>query len=381
MKPLTIRTITKRERKKMENGYFFTGFPGFICNQLIREVLKRNQLKGVIYVLVLKGMLDKAKAERQAIINDLGLTEDSFEIIEGDITESSLAIALSDQERLNEKITHVFHLAAIYDLAVQREIAFKINVKGTSNVNDWVVMLPNLERYVYFSTAYIVGTREGILYETELIRPESFKNHYEETKYEAEVLVDNLKGKKPVTIIRPGIVKGHSESGETIKFDGPYFMMNFLDRLKFLPILPRLGSGKAYVNLVPIDYIIQATAYLSFLPEGTGKTYHLTDPNPYQASEIYELMMNELLNRRPVGTFPLPLGKWFLSIKPIRRYLGVEKEALDYFTWMGKFDNTQAANDLKDSGIRCPDFKEGIQSMTAFYVKQKDNPNFQVRIL
>jgi nucleoside-diphosphate-sugar epimerase len=365
----------------MENGYFFTGFPGFICNQLIREVLKRNQLKGVIYVLVLKGMLDKAKAERQAIINDLGLTEDSFEIIEGDITESSLAIALSDQERLNEKITHVFHLAAIYDLAVQREIAFKINVKGTSNVNDWVVMLPNLERYVYFSTAYIVGTREGILYETELIRPESFKNHYEETKYEAEVLVNNLKGKKPVTIIRPGIVKGHSESGETIKFDGPYFMMNFLDRLKFLPILPRLGSGKAYVNLVPIDYIIQATAYLSFLPEGTGKTYHLTDPNPYQASEIYELMMNELLNRRPVGTFPLPLGKWFLSIKPIRRYLGVEKEALDYFTWMGKFDNTHAANDLKDSGIRCPDFKEGIQSMTAFYVKQKDNPNFQVRIL
>ncbi|OLS41884.1 hypothetical protein BTR25_00510 [Bacillus sp. MRMR6] len=77
----------------------------------------------------------------------------------------------------------------------------------------------------------------------------------------------------------------------------------------------------------------------------------------------------------------LTLGKWFLSIKPIRRYLGVEKEALDYFTWMGKFDNTLAANDLKGSGIRCPDFKEGIRPMTAFYLKQKDNPNYQIRIL
>jgi hypothetical protein len=54
-------------------------------------------------------------------------------------------------------------------------------------------------------------------------------------------------------------------------------MMNFLERLKFLPILPRLGKGEAFVNLVPIDYIIQAATYLSFFENGEGKTYHLTD--------------------------------------------------------------------------------------------------------
>ena len=123
--------------------------------------------------------------------------------------------------------------------------------------------LPNLERYIYFSTAYVVGNREGTLYETELIAPERFKNHYEETKYEAEVLVDKLKDEVPITIIRPGIVKGHSHTGETIKFDGPYFIMNFLERLKFFPLIPRLGKGESYVNLVPIDYIIQATTYLA----------------------------------------------------------------------------------------------------------------------
>lgn len=365
----------------MENGYFFTGFPGFICNQLIREVLRQNELKGVIYVLVLQGMMDKARIERQGIITELGLSEDAFVIIEGDITQPLLMITGEEQERIKEKVTHVFHLAAIYDLAVPRDFAFKINVNGTDNVNNWVKGLPNIKRYIYFSTAYVVGEREGTLYETELIRPLSFKNHYEETKYEAEVLVENLKEEIPITIIRPGIVKGHSQTGETIKFDGPYFMMNFLERLKFLPLLPRLGKGDAYVNLVPIDYIIQATTYLSFYEKGSGKTYHLTDPRPYRAAEIYDFMMMELMNKKPKGTLPLSVGKWFLSIRPMRKYLGVEKEALDYFTWMGDFDCTQAVSDLKGSGIVCPDFKDGLKPMTTFYLKQKDNPNYQIPIL
>jgi nucleoside-diphosphate-sugar epimerase len=365
----------------MEYGYFFTGFPGFICNQLIREVLKKNDLKGVIYVLVLQGMMDKARKERQAIMKEIGLKDEAFVLIEGDITQPSLMISNDNHEYLNGKITHVFHLAAIYDLAVPRDIANKINVNGTNNVNNWVRGLAQLKRYVYFSTAYVVGTREGTLYETELIRPTSFKNHYEETKYEAEVLVDKLKREIPITIIRPGIVKGHSQTGETIKFDGPYFMMNFLDRLKFLPLLPKLGKGEAYVNLVPIDYIIQATTYLIFLEKGIGKTYHLTDPRPYRAAEIYTFMMEELINKKPMGTLPLTVGKWFLSIKPMRRYLRVEKEALDYFTWMGHFDCTQAVKDLKESGIMCPDFKDGLKPMTAFYLKQKDNPNYQIPIL
>lgn len=365
----------------MEKGFFFTGFPGFICNQLIREVLIKNNRLGKVFVLVLPAMVEKANKERMAIISELGLEETSFEIIEGDITKLDLEIASYEQGQLKEKVTHIFHLAAIYDLAVPKDIAYQVNVNGTRNVNEWVKGLPHLARYVYFSTAYVAGKREGKLFETELIRPESFKNHYEETKYEAEVLVEQLKKDVPVTIIRPGIVKGHSHTGETIKFDGPYFIMNFLERLKFLPLIPQLGKGEGFINLVPIDYIIQATTYLSFLEKASGKTYHLTDPRPYRASEIYGIIMKELINKQPKGTIPLTLGKWFLSIKPMRTYLRVEKEALDYFTWMGQFDCTQAANDLKESGISCPDFKDGIQAMSAFYLKQKDNPNYQITIL
>lgn len=123
-------------------------------------------------------------------------------------------------------------------------LAERVNVHGTNQVNEWVQTLPNLQRYIYFSTAYVSGTREGRIYEEELEMHQTFRNHYERTKYDAEVLVDRLKEMVPTTIIRPGIVKGHSETGETIKFDGLYFMLNMYDKLSFLPAIPYLEEDK-----------------------------------------------------------------------------------------------------------------------------------------
>jgi nucleoside-diphosphate-sugar epimerase len=364
----------------MAKAYFFTGFPGFICNQLIREVWKTKPSEKII-VLTVPSMVDKAYKEIELLLAELQLPTESIQIVVGDITDPAI-FHLDDQEKeqLSLEVGHVFHLAAIYDLAVPKDIAYSVNVKGTENINNWVVTLPHLERYTYFSTAYVAGKREGILKETELIRPNNFKNFYEETKYEAEILVDDLKSKIPITIIRPGIVRGNTETGETIKFDGPYFILHFFDRLKFLPIIPYLGNSDSEINLVPIDFILKATTYLSFSPKGVGKTYHLTDPNPYCVKNIYEMLMKELLHKVPKGTLPLKLAKYFLQFKSIERLLNVEREALDYFEWKGKFDCSIAQKDLEGTGIKCPDFKEGLSPMVSFYQKNKHKKEFQIKI-
>jgi nucleoside-diphosphate-sugar epimerase len=364
----------------MANAYFFTGFPGFICNQLIREVWKTKPSEKII-VLTVPSMVAKAQKEKELLLDELQLQSENVQIIVGDITDPSI-FHLNDKEkeRLSLEVGHVFHLAAIYDLAVPKDIAYAVNVQGTKNINDWVLTLPNLKRYVYFSTAYVAGKREGILKETELVRPSMFKNFYEETKYEAEVLVEDLKKHIPITIIRPGIVKGNTDTGETIKFDGPYFILHFFDRLKFLPIIPYLGNSDAEINLVPIDYILKATTFLSFNPKGVGKTYHLTDPNPYSVKHIYEMLMKEFLQKSPKGVLPIKLAKFFLRYKQIERLLNVEKEALDYFEWKGKFNCSIAQDDLKGSGIVCPDFKEGLKAMVAFYEKNKNKIEFQIKI-
>src|SRR5690606_22705031 len=175
----------------MGNTYFFTGYPGFIANQLISHLFSNHEVDE-LFCLVLPSMKEKAEETKTSILQTIDFPHERFTIITGDITKPSLGIDEQLNNQLKEKITHVFHLAAIYDLAVRKDIAYKVNVEGTNNVNEWVKQLKQLKRYIYFSTAYVAGRREGKLLETELIRPDSFKNFYEETKFEAEVLVEQL---------------------------------------------------------------------------------------------------------------------------------------------------------------------------------------------
>ena len=357
--------------------HFFTGFPGFITSQLIRELFRKNKTQEVT-VVVLPGELLKANTERQRIIREF--PAGVIHIVEGDITLPNIGFDNQMLQEMIPQIDVVWHLAAIYDLAVPRDIAWKVNVHGTAMVNDFVRTLPNLKRYMYFSTAYVAGTREGLLREDELVRPRAFKNYYEETKYEAEHLVEDLKAKVPVTIIRPGIVRGHSETGETIKFDGPYFFLNMVDKLKCLPFIPYVGQSKSTINVVPIDYIIEAVTFLADEPSAEGKTLHLTDPYPHPVQEVYRTMVKLLTNHYPKGRLPLALAKKSLQVPFVRKKLGVELETLDYLTWNAEFDTTEAVAILQKGGITCPDFIQTMPKMIEFYNTHKEDESFQIQI-
>lgn len=355
---------------------FITGFPGFLAQKLVDQLITDySEELNHIYFLVLPHEKERAEDAVNRLIHTKKLSSERVSLIEGDITKKDLAIEQESYDKLISKVTHVFHLAAIYDLAVSEEVAQLVNVTGTSHVNLFVKQIKNLERYIYFSTAYVSGKREGIIYEHELDEGQAFRNHYERTKFAAEVLVQQVKEEVPTTIIRPGVVKGHSITGETIKFDGLYFLLNFYDKLRYLPIIPYLKQGDAYPegNFVPSDYVIRATSYLSFNERGVGKTYHLTDPNPYHMGQLQEMLLKQYVGRKPKGIIPIELAKIPLSFTVVRNWLRVEKEAMDYFTYHSKYDATQATSDLEDAGISCPDFKDTVESMVSYYRKYKDD--------
>ncbi|MBT2570367.1 SDR family oxidoreductase [Planococcus sp. ISL-110] len=357
------------------NQVVFTGFPGFIASQLIQKHAQQNES---ISAIILSSERSKAEKEAQRIQKETNCP--TIKLIEGDITKAGLGLTDSDTAYLKAQRVTFWHLAAIYDLAVPRDLAWKVNVEGTRNVNTFIKELPNLERYVYFSTAYVAGNREGTIYEGQLSRPEAFKNYYEETKFEAELLVDEIKKSVSATIIRPGIVRGHSITGETIKFDGPYFFLNLIDRVKFLPFIPFVGRSTSYINVVPIDYILEASIYLSKLEAATGQTVHLTDPNPHPVEEVYRSMVQSMTGKNPKGRLPHSLAKFSLSIGPVRRGLGVEKETLDYLTWSADFDTQNAERLLAGSGIRCADFLDSMPAMVRFYNLYKKDKSFQITI-
>lgn len=358
-------------------SYFLTGFPGFIATRIVRKLAEDHPSKSFL-LLVHPTQMDKARRVVNEIASNLGCSTVRFTVAVGDITKDSLGL---DPEILNstDDITHAFHLAAIYDLAVEKQIAALVNITGTQNVTSWVKNLPNLERYVYFSTAYVSGNRKGTILETELIDVNGFKNFYESTKFEAELIVKQSWDEIPTTILRPGVVMGDSKSGVTDKFDGPYFVMRFLDRFARFPI-PYLGHGDALFNVVPVDYVVDATCELAHYPGGVHKVYHLTDPSPHSAKEAYRLICEAQLGKTPKITIPLSVVAALMSISAFRRWLGVEKETLAYFRIGPKYDSSQAKRDLDTLGISCPDFSSYIKTATGYFLEHKSDPDKAVAV-
>src|SRR5699024_8247561 len=152
----------------MKHVYFITGFPGFLAEQLLIQLYKDypKQINHV-YLLTLPSTKSQAQNRLNFFTRDNNLNESNFTLIDGDITASGLDMSVSKDFTTN--ITLVFYLAALYDLAVTIELAYRVIVVGTKSVNDWVETLPNLNRYIYFSTAYIAGMRQCKVYESELI--------------------------------------------------------------------------------------------------------------------------------------------------------------------------------------------------------------------
>ena len=352
----------------------FTGFPGFIATRLMEACAQKGFSLAAI---VLPSEMEKAQQQAERIKQQTGCP---IRLLPGDITAAGLALSEEDRAWLENQPLSFWHLAAIYDLAVPENIAKKVNILGTQNVNDLLKSFDKLERYMYFSTAYVAGSREGLLLEDELIRPQAFKNHYEETKFEAELLVEQMKPHVPTTIIRPGIVRGHSASGETSKFDGPYFFLNMIDRMSHLPAIPYIGRSNTAINVVPVDYILEASIYLSELQKAESTTVHLTDPAPHPVEEVYRAMVHEMTGRYPKGRIPKKLAKLSMSMPAIRKYLGVEAETLDYMDWQAQFDTRNAQALLKDSEIRPADFLETIPAMVAFYNAHKKDRAYHVTI-
>lgn len=354
-----------------------TGYPGFIARWLSEEMLRRRPGTGFTF-LVQDRFAGQARREIEALQAKPVAKGATLELAVGDITRPRLGLSETDHARLLAETTDVFHLAAIYDLHVPEPIARQVNVEGTRAVVDFCRAAKKLVSHVYFSTCYVAGRRTGTVLETELEHSAGFKNHYESTKYEAERIVRGSMDRVPTIIIRPGIVVGHSKTGETQKFDGPYFGMILIDKLKVLQLpLPYLGPSSAEVNLVPIDYVIEATTAIWDKEGTTGRCYALADPHPITARQIYAEIVRLLGARGPMFQVPPVVVDLPLRLLAVRKLLGVPPEVLDYFNHEAHYDCANALAALADTGIRCPHQLDYLPRIVAFFQANKDRSEYR----
>jgi thioester reductase-like protein len=342
--------------------FFITGFPGFIADRLL-ERLARKQSRFIL--LVQPSWLERARVEIDRIAGLTGRARDDFRIVEGDITQPNLGLTAADLDLTRQQTTRVFHLAALYDLAVPQEPAMRVNVGGTRNVIEFARSLPSLRHFHHVSTCYVAGKREGVILETELRHDAGYRNFYEESKCLSELEVESVKDVLPVTIHRPAVVCGDSQTGETVKYDGVYYLILYLLRWPSLSSI-NIGNYEVSLNLVPVDFVVDAMAALAFDDNAIGKTLQLADPAPLSTNELFNTIARAVNGKRSRLTAPRSWVYFFLMLPPSPKITGLPHSAVPYFFVKQLYDTSQSQALLAPHGIKCPSFASYVDNIVDF---------------
>ncbi|MCH8477878.1 MAG: SDR family oxidoreductase, partial [Wenzhouxiangella sp.] len=263
--------------------YFVTGGTGFIGRNLIDQLLKR---KGTVHVLVRRG----SKKKFNKLVSERWSDHARRLVaVTGDLTKVSLGVSAADTELLKGKIKHFFHLAAIYDLSADADANQAANIDGTRHAIQFAEAI-KAGCFHHTSSIAVAGLYQGTFREDMFEEATGLHHPYFRTKHDSEGLV-RRQCSIPWRVYRPGIVVGHSKTGEIDKIDGPYYFFKLIQKMRRMlpPWVPTLGLEGGRVNLVPVDFVAAAMDHIAHKPKLDGQCFHLTDPNPKRIGEVMNL--------------------------------------------------------------------------------------------
>ena len=344
-----------------------TGFPGFLGCELVPRVLRRHP-DAIATCIVQERHHAEADQAISVIAADDPSVAERIELIDGDIGEPDLGLGPRLAEIAADTI-EVYHLAAVYDLAVGRDLAWRVNVDGTKHVISFCRRCPDLRRHHYISTCYVSGRYAGPFGENDLDKDQHFNNHYEETKHLAEREVRESWGEIPTTIYRPSIVAGDAATGATQKYDGPYFVIRWLLRQPGpVALMPVVGDPNVVrLNVVPRDFVVDAIDHLAARDDNAGRCYQLADPNPMTIAEILTALSERTGKRLMRVPLTLDIAKAAIDHVPgVKRLLGFPAAAVDYFVHPTHYLTPNTERDLAGSGLSAPPFASYLDALIGF---------------
>lgn len=343
-----------------------TGFPGFLGDALVDRLVATSS--GTVDLTCLVQSRYRSLADRRAAaIEDERGAAGAIQLVSGDITAPDLGLG-DGYDDLVASTVEVYHLAAVYDLGVDARSARRVNVDGTEHLLD-LAETAHVERFHHVSTCYVSGRHPGRFGPDDLLVGQRFHNHYEVTKFQAEVAVRRaMAGGLPATVFRPAIVVGDSDTGATRKYDGPYRLVRFVLRQPRVAVVPLVGEPRrSELNVVPRDFVVDALVELASRPESVGETYQLADPAPPSVVDAVTAIA-EAADRRAVT--PRVPG-WALlgalrHVPGLARVTGLDPEAVAYVDLPTRYDAEKTVTALEDTGIACPPFESYVARLVEF---------------
>ena len=361
--------------------YFVTGATGFIGKRLVKKLLERKG--SVVYFLIRKESANKVAGLREF----WGVSAARVVPVHGDLTTKKLGVSTDDIKKLKGQIDHFYHLAAVYDLGADEESQVAVNVDGTRHTVEFAKAI-DAAHFHHVSSIAAAGLYEGVFREDMFEEAENYDHPYFMTKHESEKIVrQECKGKW--SVYRPAMVVGDSQTGEMDKIDGPYYFFKLIQRMRQLlpPWMPAVGLEGGRINIVPVDFVVNALDVISHKADIAKRCFHLVDPVGYRVGDVLDIFskaahapkMNLFINAALLGFIPKSVKKGLMALAPVRRIrnavlkdLGLPEDMLAFVNYPTRFDCRDTLAALKGSGVACPNLKDYAWRLWDYWERHLD---------
>ena len=232
-----------------------TGATGFLGSHLMASLLS----KGYSIVVLGRPAKNESLKERIArLLHWFGIESCSDQVtcIDTDFSQNYLGIEDGEYSRLCSTVGSVIHCASDTSFSEnKREKVMAANINNLKGILDFS-RNAHVSFFHYISTAYVAGT--GVTFCKEILpSSKSFTNVYEESKAAAENIISQFCDKNSInlSIIRPSIVYGDSQTGRSLKFNALYFPIRSAQSIRdiYLNDITSNGGLKAAKNGIYID--------------------------------------------------------------------------------------------------------------------------------
>ncbi|MDP2821326.1 MAG: SDR family oxidoreductase [Sulfuritalea sp.] len=370
--------------------YFVTGATGFIGKRLVAKLLEKPA--ATVYFLT----RDKSPERLEALYAYWNADKSRAIPVVGDLCQPGLGVGKADLKKLKGQVDHYYHLAAIYDLKASAADQMAANVDGTRNA---VALAQQIDAgcFHHVSSIAAAGMFEGVFREDMFEEAENLEHPYFGTKHESERIV-RAECKRPWRVYRPGLVVGDSRTGEADKIDGPYYFFKLIQKVRRIlpPWMPSIGLEGGRINIVPVDFVVDALAYLSHQKNLDGRCFHLTDPHPMRVGDVLNVFaraghapeMGMRINAALLGFIPRSVRKSLMALTPVRRIqravmkdLGLPEDIMQFINYPTRFDCRETEKALAGSGISVPPLNSYAWKLWDYWERRMDPDLFIDRSL
>jgi len=361
----------------MKQVFFVTGVTGFLGQEIV-DILAKEDEEHTFYCLIRSTKTHSSEERLREILLETGLENTGRMVaVDGDIRKEKLGIDADLYLQLTREVTQIIHSAADVRFNQPIEKIRAINVQGTQHIcelaEDCKENNPLFSQLNYIGTAFVAGKKTGIAGEDELSDESGFKNTYEQTKYEAEVLVRAYRDKGlPVMIFRPSIVVGVSETGKAKPRNVIYPMLKYFLQWN-VPVIS--VNTAARLDIVPVDFVAKAFVYISANKEHIGRCFHLTaGPEGNLNLKRMIQVVSRGLNKR---VYFIPQSIWAAIVRPVLKrvkpslYNNATLPAFTPYIQLPSpiYSVQESEKALQGSGIHLPDKERFLMNCIHYALK------------